>query len=329
MDTQALIDAQVQFHLDRISGKALQKTIKTEVDAAWDWLDTITVSDISDRDRVVSFVQRNAVERPLAKKAINFIQETTKRAFKSDLQHDTRLGDLTSDDLIADAVEVGIGLKKLRDDAIHDAINNPMYGTLISDVLYTGIKDYLLEDNIIAKKMPGVGSLLSKGSDMLSKRAPGFEKQFEEKVKASIEGNIASTLEQSEKFIKARLTDEAIRDNALAAWKHAKKTRLSIGAEYIDGSTIDEAVNVGAAFWEQFRKTDYFIALCGEIVDQFFAEFGQTSCKKLLEDLKITKTVVTKELNEALEPLASKAIDTGFIEARLRANLTEFYATVS
>ena len=155
IDKQELLDAHVAFELRRWQAEALRRLITEEVEALYAWLATVRLNDVVQPAPVIAFFRRTVVELPISPEAVDSIRESVQVVFELLREDATPIEAIAPRVLYDRVVESAIGMEALRREVTHQVVTSPVYTTLLSNVLYQGIKGYVLSENAISRKIPG------------------------------------------------------------------------------------------------------------------------------------------------------------------------------
>ena len=328
IDKQALLDAHVEFELRRWQGEALQSLIAEEVEALYAWLATVRLNEVVQPAQVVAFIRRIVIELPIPPEIIDSIRESVQVVFEL-LREDTTPIEAVAPralyDRVADSV---IGMEALRREVTHQVVTSPVYTTLLSNVLYQGIKGYVLSENAISRKIPGASSLVRFGQSALSSAAPQLEKAIDRQLTSFIHDNLQEIVAESERFLNSALNEKALREVADDLWTTNAQTTMATLAGYTDAALTDAAVALVRDFWLHFRQTPLFLEIVEQIVRNIFLRHGKKPVASLLAELGVTPSLITDEVYAFGAPAASTALQSGYLEQRIRARLAAFYATL-
>ncbi|HET8705467.1 MAG TPA: hypothetical protein VFM46_04110 [Pseudomonadales bacterium] len=322
---QQLMDAHVQHILNKLAGEKLEQLLDIEVEAFCDWLSQRNVDELLREAQISEFIQRNVLEKEPTDLLITQVKKILWAAVQSPLNKETEYQHLLSSQEFQYVVEKGIDLEALRKDVIRAVMESPVYSQLLSDVLYHGIKDFVLEENVIAKKVPGVSSLVKMGQGIMSKMG-GVDSAIEGLIKSYIQKNIENSVELSQKFLDKSLDENRIRTVAQQFWENVKFKNLSAGAAYIDVSDFDDFAFIAKNIWNHLRQTDYARQLVKELVHEWFQQWGRENVLNLLENLGVSRGQIVAEVKIMAVPLINEGLLSGFIEERIRAQLEPFYS---
>ncbi len=319
------LEAHVEHELNRFKDECYKQTIEEEVSAVFEWVKKIKLKDVITPEQILGIIRRNVVELPVAGGVTELAGEMSQKVLASRHNKKTSLEDIFARKQYDDIVDKVGSLEKARKDLIHRVVNSPVYSQQISEVLFTGIKEYLLAENIFAKKVPGVSSLIKVGKFAVNKTMHSLEVAIENKVKGYIESNLGNTIKRSERSLNEYFNKSQIVDAGEEIWESIAKTKLSEYFNTIESNDMEDFIIIGYDFWLHFRKTPYFKGIYTELVKYFFKKYGDRELDVILEDVGVTREMVIGELIEIVSPGIEKALEIGYLEERIRARLESFY----
>lgn len=327
MDTviEKILEAHVQHELGRFQARKLQGSIREEVAAAFQWAKKIKLGELVSADQIVELIQRNVVSMPLAPAVAETAAAMAQRVLAAPANERTTLEDICTRSSY-DAALAKIGqMEGVRRDLIHRMVSSSVYTEQISNALYVGIKEYLLTENVLAQKVPGLASLIKLGKFAVDKTMKPLEAVVEKTVKAYIEANLGNTIRRSEASINEHFSQTRILQLGDRLWEGIAPCPLLVGALLINGKDIDDFVAIGRDFWLHFRETPYFRAIYTDLVQAFFEKYGALPLSRLASDFGVNQKMVTRELSLLLAKGLETAAASGFLEQRIRTRLEDFY----
>lgn len=315
---QALLDAQVEFIADQLTGKSLQSLIERELDALLAAAEKLTLNESVTRQMIKSTALTYAADLELHGAIPELVGDVARALYAHKIQTRTHISDLLSDDRFEEVLEKMLELKTARRQLVHAAVGNPLYADIAADLIYNGVKAYL-NDNPLTKNIPGMSSMMKLGSSVMGGA------KMEGSLKGYIRASLKPILKQSEHFLIDTLDDDRLRDTALMVWKLIKTHKLSEVRASIKSEDVEEFFVIGYEIWRELRKTTYYREMIGAGIDAFFDKYGDVSLGELLEEMGMTREIL---LNEALRfaphvlPVLKKK---KLLEPAIRRNLEGFY----
>lgn len=322
---QALLEAHTRHVMQQLSGPALAGLIDDETAGFCDWLAARPVNSLADEVRVRDFLLRNVFEITPSDRLLAQITLIATRALKSPLNGQTRLEELLNAreyDLIVDRL---IELEDVRREIVHAVMQNPSVTQLISDLVYNGVKNYMLEDGGVAKKVPGMSSLMKIGKGVMER--VGADDALENALKSYVKRNTRATMEMSERLVEKALETPKLKTVARQFWQQVKSAKLDRATRYVQTDDVEDVVTIGSTLWNHFRQTTYARELLNELVHAWFEQWGKDPAITVLESLGLDKVRLQDEVKQVLTPFVEELAKSGHLEARVRVHLEAFYGS--
>ncbi|MFP5430618.1 MAG: hypothetical protein ACLGHE_06500 [Gammaproteobacteria bacterium] len=322
----ALLEAHTRHMLDRLGGSDLSALLDEETAALCAWAANLPVSKVTDEVRVRDFLLRNVFELTPSETLLTQIGTLATVALKNPLNQSTSLDQLLNAreyDLIVDRL---IELEDLRRQVVRTVLQNPSVIQLISDLIYHGVKNYLVDENALAKKVPGMSSLMKMGKGVME-RMGSLDAALENTLKAYVKRNTRATMDLAERLIETAMEAPKLKAVSRQFWQQIKGEKLHRVTQYITGDDVDDVVRIGATLWNHFRTTPYARDMLNDLVHAWFEQWGNQSVMQVLEDIGLTPARLQVEVRQIGEPLVAELISTGHLEARIRLHLETFYTS--
>lgn len=321
-----LLEAHVRFELERLRGEKLPATLAEEVADVFAWLGHVRLHEVVSADQVVDWIGRNVIERPISPELVDEIRENVLFVHEFLTNDDARVASLLPRGVFDQLVDNIIGLEDLRREITHQVISSSVYGVLISNVLYRGIKAFVLTENALAKNIPGASSLLRMGQNALNAGAPTLGRSIDKQLLAFISANVQETILESETFLNTTLDARLMRKWSNEVWAANAETEMAELAGYVDTKSLEAMVQIGLNFWLHFRATPLFAELMAGLVRNFFRVHGEKDVRAWLAAMGVTQAIVTHEVALLAAPVVEAALRSGYAEKRIRRRLDAFYS---
>jgi hypothetical protein len=326
---EALLEAHVKHELAALKGTRLKRFVEKELDALLDHAGRVTLNRLSSPEQVMGVIRRVVVNMELDAGVPELAAEMATRVLNAEAQSRTRLGDIISREQVAGFLEQALTLRHQRERVIGEIMAHPVYQELVSNLVYHGLVNYLYEDNLIARSVPGVGSMMKFGKRMANKAVPGLDETFERRVKAWLADSLPGLIRRSEQFLNQALSDDELRDTIMAAWVALEDRTLADLQDGLGDLELQEFVVLGYEFWLAFRKTGYFEACAETVVRHLFERYGAQPVQTLLRDLGVTRDLIWAEIDAYGFPLMDVLREEGYLEALVRRRLASFYRSAA
>jgi hypothetical protein len=321
----ALLAAHIEYELQQYAPARLPAAIRDEVTALYTWLATVKVADLLPPPQITAWLQRNVLQRPLPAALVDFIQENLEVALEL-LQDDQTLVPTILPKPAYDRAVVAVGeMGDFRRQVIHEIVSSSVYSRLVANVLYFGIKTFLVTDNGMARAIPGASSLLRLSQNALNATVPQAEKNVDKQLIAFIDDNIQQTVAESEAFLDRTLDTALVQRMGEELWESLRSTTLARLTGSLDKQAVTAGSDVIQEIWQQLRTTTIAEDILEAVVRSFYLRYGKQDVRTLLEQLDLGPETVAEELLALAAPLFEQARAGGYLEARLRARLAPFY----
>ena len=325
LDKQVMLDTHVAFELRRWQEDSLRATIGEEAGALVAWLETVSLNEVVGSEQVMGVVRRIVIDRPLAPEVVDSIRESVQVALEMLSEDTTPLEALLPRPLYDRIAANVIGMEELRREITHQVVTSSVYTMLISNVLYHGIKDFMLSENAISRKIPGASSLVRFGHNAFVNAAPQVEKMIDKRLIAFIHENIQETVRESEQFLNTAVDVPMMESVAGELWATNARKTISTLSGGINPAAADELVDVVMGFWLHVRATPFLLDFVEQVVRNYFLRNGKKSLRTLLDELGVTTELLADEIYAAAAPAVAAAHRHGSLEASIRRRLAAFY----
>jgi len=322
-----LLDQHIAFELKALTGKRLQQTLRTELHELFALCRSTQLDTVVTVDRIMGVIDRKVIAMEAGPGIPELAGEAAAAVLEAHQRY--RLSDILSREQFAEFVDQALALRRQREKLISEVLSHPLYSDLVASLVYQGIVNYLYEDNLISKSVPGVSSIMKFGSKWANKAVPGLDGTVEKRLKRYITGILPTLIKRSEHFLNEALTDDEIKDSLLAVWRELEGHELAELQDNIGDRELQAFIVLGYEFWLNFRQTPYFRDCCLVVVTCLMDKYGKQPVSLLLEDLGITEAVLMEELDAFAGPLMRTLRKEGYLEALLRRRLTPFYQSTA
>lgn len=324
-----LLEAHVKHEMAALKGAKLKKFLEQEVDELLGYAEKLPLARLISVDQVMGVIQRIAIDMELDGGIPELAAEMAAEVLKAPVQAETTLGEIFTREQASGFVEEALELRQQRERIISEIMAHPVYQELVSNLVYHGLVNYLYEDNLITRSVPGVGSVMKFGKRMANKAVPGLDETFERRIKTWLSDSLPGLIVRSEQFLHRALTDEELRDSVMAAWVSLENSTIAELQDGLGEVELQEFVVLGYDFWLNFRKTAYFEGCTRAVVEHLFAKCGDLPVMDLLNDIGVTREVIVTEIEQLGLPIIEVLNKEGYLEALVRRRLGSFYKSAA
>ncbi|WP_227515550.1 hypothetical protein [Marinobacter salinus] len=294
-----------------------------------DHAESITLNRLTSVDQVMGVIHRIVINMELDPGIPELAAEMATEVMNSPVQERTTLGEILSREQATGFLEEALELRQQRERVISEIMAHPVYQELVSSLVYAGLVNYLYEDNLITKSVPGVGSMMKFGKRMANKAMPGLDETFERRIKTWLSDSLPDLIIRSEQFLHKALTDDELRDSVMAAWVSVEDQTIEELRQGLGDVELQEFVVLGYEFWLQFRRTAYFDGCARAVVEHLFAKYGERPISDLLNDVGVNHDVIMGEIDAYAIPVIDVLREEGYVEALVRRRLSGFYKSAA
>lgn len=321
-----LLEAHVQYELGLLKGKNLKKQVEDTVDAVWSWMEKEKVNSIMDKEKIISYLERNVKNKKTPKEVKKYSEDLSLKLLKEAKDDDSKLSEIVDKEFFDKVMKEISEQEELRNKLIEKAVGNPFYAEMITNTIYNAIKSFSSEEGP-AKKIPGASSFLKFGQGLLNQAMPDLEETIDRSVKKFINTNLQKFISQSEKYVKDHLDEDRIIEFGEKAYKKLEKIEVKDIAKNIKEKDVKKGVSVADEVFSDVKKLDFTKEVVELVIDHFIEYHEGYTIAKLLENMDMSKESITHEAVIAFEPIAESWLKQGTYEKWIRERLSGFYGS--
>jgi len=340
-----LLEAHIEHELNAFKNGAYKKKVREEISTLFRWITHIKLKDISNPEQINEFIQRKVVDSPVPGGITELIGEMSRKVLTSIHNEKTLFEDIFLRKQFDIIMDKGISLTEVRTFLIKKILNSTVYSKLISTMIYTAIKEYLITESKMAQNIPGLSSLIHIGKntvniaeslpmvssvinvckESINDAFPLFETEIENRIISYIETTLESRIQHSENFLLELLNEKHLNTLTDQIWDLISKNSLSDYYSTLNANDMEDFILIGYDFWLHFRKTPYFKNIYQELVSYFFEKYGDNEIDIIIEDMGVDEEMVINDIIQLISPGIETALDIGYLEERIRYRLESFY----
>ncbi len=323
---EALLNAHVAFMVAQLDANQLHESLVREVDAILANAPLLTLNECVTPEMIKETVHRYAVELELGAGVLDIIGDVARTIHGHEVHQHTTLNDLLPDHHFMALLDKVLEMKSLREHVVREVVANPVYSALTSDILYHGIRGYLVQSTQGNSK--ATKSLVKLGKTVLSKVPADIEASFEFNLRHYIQKSISAVMVESERFL-LTIDEDKLRYALLDIWDDIKINKASIAQQFLTSLDVEEFFVLSYEFWREFRESDYFTVLINAGIDAFFNRYGDTTFDVLLEEVGIRRDMLIADAMRFVPPVVKVLKAKNLLEPMLRRQFESFYASPS
>ena len=323
-----LLDAQVKYVVDQLTGDQLQANISRDVDAALALVAEVRIDEVVGRAEVKRIAKRLVATIPATTGASELVLGAVDVVYAGPAEP-FAVGELVARDQVAALVDEVLGMSHIGEQLLDELTNSPLVATVASRFMARIVGDVLQANRAVAEKIPGIGSLMSFGTSAASRMMGAADKQFEQLLGDTAGKGATFAMRRLNKIVMETLRDPTTRDAVLEVWDmYAKQPVVGLGrfAEQEDVyrlvQVVQELVAIGAA-------TAHAAGLVDAFVDEFFNRYGEYPVTRLLDELEISRDDLVADLQALAPTVFGAAAGSGALERLVRERLEPFYRSAA
>lgn len=323
----ALLDAHVAWMADRLQGDALRDEVERQVDAFLADGKRLKLKDVVKPAAIQQTARKYAVEMELGGAMPELVGHIARSLYGHRVLDRTRLADLMPDKLFEELLDKLLELKPLRTALVHEAVGNPIFASLIADLLTNGIRDYVASGTQAASRVPGAASALKLGKAVVARAKPSLGDTLEGNLRAFARKHTEASLKSTERFLLEAIESDQAREVILDLWadkKHLPVSTLRKGLSQLD---VEELFVIIYERWQHLRKTALFGQLVDAGIDTFFETFGDYTLAALLDEIGVTREMMIDDALRFAPQVVSTLKKKKMLEPAIRRQLEGFYAS--
>lgn len=325
-----LLDAQVAFHLQQLSGDRLAATVTQVADELLDAAGRHRLEELVDRTTVTELVVRALGTTP-GSAAVAGIVELATTVVHEGPDEPYPLGTLVERQQVETLLDELLALHPVVERALDRLTDSPLVGTVASRFMGRIAGEVLQANKAVADRVPGLGSLMSFGTSAASRAMGAADKQLE----ALIGGTVGDTVGRGSAFAVRRLNrivvetlrDPTTREAALQVWDLLAQEPVAGLGRWTTREELTGLVDAVHEIVVSTAATPQVARLVETVVEAFFDRFGDCTPTELLDELGLSREDVVADLVRLAPAVVDALCDTGDLERIVRARLEPFYSS--
>jgi hypothetical protein len=305
---EEMLEAHIAFEVAAWT-ESLTETLSAQTNVVFEWLDGVTLGSVfseADLDAVI-----DAIVIPDVSASVMAVRWWA-------LNDQTPIDELMDREDYDRAARAVAGLSDLQEAVVEQITTSKVYGSLISHVLFNGIRTYVMTESPIAR-VPGASSLMRMGQNAFDTAAPRLSKGIERQLTAFVAANLQDSLRDSRTYLTTVVDEQAMTDIADEAWERNAGSTLAEIAALVGEDALTELLAIGQDVIAYLVATPTFRGALQTVLDE---SSGRT-VGELLAEAGITADMVIA----LVRPWILRAADDGLLEQFVRERLTAFYST--
>lgn len=321
-----LLDAQVAFVVEELSGPAGAALVAAEVRGVLGALEDVPLRDVLPPDAVRGTV-RDAVAAIGSSDAVGAMVATLVPLLHDLDAHDEHdLGDVVMWGGVEAMVDVLTRSEQLREEVLRRLSQSPAVSMLAMRFVQALVGDAVQQNRERAEKVPGMKSVLGMG-DLAARTARGMApKQLEHVVGGVADKGAQAAMERVSRAFVDAFDERVVREALMQVWDlHAEDTVGGLRG-YLPVEDVEELTANGHALWLDLHATPWFAAVVDAAVDAFYTAHGDQPVGAVIAAHGVDDDLVEAAVERHAGAVVSSLHATGQLEALVRRRLAPFFA---
>ena len=291
----------------------------------------IKIGRVFSRDDVAVIVKEVLCSFPENSPVKQFIKSSMAGSLKKILSETSHLGAILPEEIAGEFIDTLLGMNNLRKRVFRRIFDTAVYSRMISEVLYKGIKDFILYDNIVARAIPGAVSAIRLGQDLVRSLPgiSGLESSIDRKLTDFVENNIKAIIRHGEKILNERFDEDLpglIKNKLLAYLSSGRVPKFRTISKH--GSEDVKILNgILKKFWMNFTTTDIFSGIVEIISDELYLNYSSRTVKEIFNDFGLSEDDFFRIINDFTAAVRGNSLLDDFIQNKIQRSLEEFYSS--
>lgn len=315
---EQLLQAQLRYILAHVQD---EQTLSDEVNTLVAHLSEKPVEQLITLEHLQALLDKQVLDYPVQAHLTEQIVSQIQFALTHASNDSIKIADLIPSDSVESVAQYLSSQKNHREAFIHRIFSNPAYAQMLSQTISHAINDYM-ENNVIAKKMPGMGSLMKMGKSVLEKAT---DSNLDSALQGYLNKNINNLIAVSEKMANRHLNDQQVYQLIKQGWQSVAQQPVSMVNNYVDNDGLTNGAQVISRTWDSLRGNDYIRTQVNDGIAHWYSQNKQHTLGKILRDVNVDAALIEQELKLAILPVVRQLVEEGYVSKRVEARLRDFY----
>lgn len=322
---QQLLDAQVDWTLQRLQGAQLEQEIRRLCRRLMEHGSALRLRDLVKTKDVQAVALKYASEVQFGPLIPELVGEVARQLYDHKVHSKTRLQDLFSDRTIEELLDKVHELKTLRESIAKHTVGNQVFADMIAELLQMAIRDYVRKGSDFSERIPGAKSALKLGRRVMERARPDINEVLDDNLRQFIQKQTQASLVASERLLLQAIESDEVRQALLDAWEDNKHRTLSEIRDYAGKLDVEEFFVIGYEYWLKLRQSPLFRELVSAGVGAVMKRLGPMSVADLLADIGIQEEMIVEDALRFAPGIIAALEKKGLLQSIVREELEPFY----
>lgn len=323
-----LLDAQVAFHLERLTGDELPVTVARLADGLLDAVDGHQLADLVDREAIKEVVTRALTDVPASAAVAGFV-ELARDVVRAGPVEPFPLADVVDRDQVERLLDEALALTPVLDRALERLTASPLVGATATRFMGRIVGEALAANQAVADKVPGLGSLLSLGTRAAAGMYGAADKQLDGLLADTAGKGGTLAVRRMNRIVIDTLEDPTTREAVLQVWDLMAAEPVRGLGDHVETDEVAGVVDAAHDLVVTTLAHPQTVAVAHAVVDGFFEAFGGYTPGELLAELDLDRADVVADLVRIAPDAVGVLVESGELERLLRTELEPFYSSAA
>ncbi len=319
-----MLDAHVAFECERIVSHP-GEILLPDAAAIDEWIRPLPASVVVDPDAIAGTIAWLRAHSRSVRAVSDDVRASLRELHDRAADDPRRLADVVSEPTFDRIVELVVSFRDVRGSVIEHLTSSEVYSRLIAHVLYEGIKGYVQNENIIAKKVPGASRLMKMGQKTVSSAAPGLEKAIDRQLTAFVNAQVSDSIRDSRQYLDRALSDDVIRQAAQEFWQDVASRTIADLVALVPVEDVDTFIDATATEIITLIDSDQLGDDAAVVADILRSVLGDDTVGDLLDRWELDADAITGLVDVVARPVVAHLDDSGALPELVRHRLEPFY----
>lgn len=321
-----LLDAQVAFHVDRLTGDELTVTVTRLADAVLDAADGHQLADLVDREAIKDIVGRALTDVP-ASAAVGGFVELAREVVRAGPVEPFPLQDVVDREQVERLLDETLALTPVLERGLERLTASPLVGAMATRFMGRIVAEALAANQAVADRVPGLGSLLSFGTKAAAGMVGAADKQLDGLLADTAGKGGTLAVRRMNRIVVDTLRDPTTREAVLQVWDLVAAEPVRGLGEHVTEDEVSGVVDAAHDLVVSTLAHPHTVALGHAVVDGFFEQFGGYTPGELLAELDLDRADLVADLVRIAPSVVGTLVESGELERLVRGELAPFYAS--
>lgn len=317
-----LLDAQVSWIVDRLTGDDLAGLIGEAVDDLVEIGARVPLESVADPDAIKAVVRRAIVASAGSPLIESIVDTAVDAVYELRAADEHELGAVVAREHVDALVTKILSMRQLHEQVMARMFESPAVGDIASQFVGRIVSDFVNANRERMEKLPGAKSLIGIGLGAANKVRTATQDTF---IGDAAGKGAQFAIKRTNAATRDLLQDARLREAALELWDLQAAETVAALREYATAGDLRELAQIIRLIVADARDSDYVGELIDGVVDAVFETYGGRDVADLLADLGLTPDELRHTLEQTAPMLLETLRDTGDLEHLVRTRLAPFF----